>query len=51
MKQYLSYELMSSTNMLKIYKDVSLLEYGFTVKTSKLENCQEIWNRTEGLEN
>ena len=37
--------------MLKIYRDESIEEYGSTVRTSKLENCQEIWNRTLGLEN
>ena len=50
-KQYLSYELMSSTHVLKVYREESIQEYNSTLKTTKLENCKEIWNRTEDLEN
>ena len=38
-KQYLSYELMSSTNVFKLYREESIQEYNKTNKTAKLENC------------
>ena len=47
----MSYELTSSTNILKVYRNESKQAFRSTVKTTKLENCKEIWDRTEGLEN
>ena len=47
-KKYLSYELMSSTNLFKVYSEESKQGYESTLKTSKVENCGEIWDRTVG---
>jgi len=50
-KQYLSYELMSSPNILRNYGNASYQAYEPYIKTTKLEKCEDIWNRTNGLEN
>ena len=51
-KQYLSYELVSSPNILRVYTEGESKDaYQHLIRTSKLENCKDIWDRTEGLEN